>query len=381
MAGVLILGTGLAGYHLARQLRRAPGPPAFELVTADAGHFYSKPMLSNALAQGKEPRDLVAVRREAMEAELGVPVHAHTRVTAIDLEGRRVLAGERVFGFERLVLAVGARPRPLDLAGAGAGQVMAVNHLDDYARFRARLAQVRDVAIVGPGLIGCEFANDLAQAGYRVTVVGPGPEPLGRLLPPELGRLLREALAELGVAWRLGRQARALERAGAGLALVLDDGSTVACGLVLSAVGLAPDTALARAAGLSCGRGIQVDRHLAASAPGVYALGDCAEVAGWVLPFVMPIMQAAPALARTLAGTPTPVTYPAMPVVVKTPALPLAVCPPPPGQSGTWQVEGGGRDRVARFLDESGRLWGFALSGAATRERMALAKTLPPWLG
>lgn len=383
MAAVLILGTGLAGYHLARQLKRLPGHPDFELVSADGGDFYSKPMLSNALAQGKGPDQLVTADREKMAAELGVPIHAHTRIQALDLEGRCAVADDgRRFAFDRLVLAVGARPIRPPLAGAAAGAVLSVNNLDDYRRFRQALAADGEVAVIGPGLIGCEFANDLAASGHRVRVIGPGPEPLDRLLPAELGRLLREALAERGVVWHLGRTVAAVEGRAGAYRLTLDDGSELGAGVVLSAVGLAPDTELAAGAGLDCGRGIRVDRRLAASRPGVYALGDCAEVAGLVLPFVMPIMQAAPALARTLAGEPTEVTYPAMPVVVKTPALPVAVCPPPPGGAGQrWEIDGEGRDRVARCLNADGRMVGFALTGAATRERLALARQLSPWLG
>ena len=92
---------------------------------------------------------------------------------------------------------------------------------------------------------------------------------------------------------------------------------------------LRPRTSLAHEAGLAVNRGIVTNRLLATSAPNVHALGDCAEVDGHTLPYVMPIMQQARALAATLAGTPTPVLYPAMPVIVKTPACPTVVCPPP----------------------------------------------------
>jgi rubredoxin-NAD+ reductase len=142
---------------------------------------------------------------------------------------------------------------------------------------------------------------------------------------------------------------------------------------------LRPETALAQAGGLEVKRGIVVDRALATSAPRVFALGDCAEVAGLVLPFVMPIMQQAKAIAKSLAGTPTAVAYPAMPVVVKTPACPTAVCPPPAGAAGSWREEVTAEGVKALFEDAAGKPLGFALAGSAAAERQALAARMPPW--
>ncbi|HEX6007220.1 MAG TPA: FAD-dependent oxidoreductase, partial [Burkholderiales bacterium] len=154
-------------------------------------------------------------------------------------------------------------------------------------------------------------------------------------------------------------------------------GETLQADLVLSAIGLKPKTDLAHAAGLSIRGGIIVDRTLATSDPSIHALGDCAEVDGRVLPFVMPIMHAARALAATLAGKPTPVAYPAMPVLVKTPACPTIVAPPPPGAAGEWVVEHSADGVKSLYRDRAGKLLGFALNGAATAERAKLARELP----
>ena len=164
------------------------------------------------------------------------------------------------------------------------------------------------------------------------------------------------------------------------LVLRLSDGTTIVADAVLSAVGLRPNLDLARKAGIATRRGIVVDRYLEASTPGVFALGDCAEVEGLVLPFVMPIMQAARALAKTLSGTRTAVSYPAMPVVVKTPAHAVVVAPPSPGGEGHWEVTVTEQGARAVYRDGQGRLLGFALTGAAVAEKQSLTKELPPWL-
>jgi rubredoxin-NAD+ reductase len=376
---IVILGSGLAGYTVARELRKLDPRAPLVMVSRDGGDFYSKPALSNALAQGKEPAALVGTRADDMVRQLDMELLKRTEVSALDTAGRRIVTGAGSLGYSKLVLAPGADPIRLSLEGDGAADVLSVNDLDDYARFRSAIAGRRRVVLLGAGLIGCEFANDLLGAGYEVDVVDPAPAPLGRLLPGAAAGAMRSALAAAGARWHLGSTARRVERAGGGCRVTLSDGEILDTGVVLSAVGLSPRTALAKAAGLAVRRGIVADRFLATSAPGVYALGDCAEVEGLCLPYVMPIMHAARALAKTLAGVPTAVSYPAMPVIVKTPAAPAVVSPPAAGAEGEWRIDAG-EGVEARFEGADGALLGFALVGAATARRQALAAKLPPVL-
>ncbi len=258
---------------------------------------------------------------------------------------------------------------------------MSVNDLSDYARFRHALDGKRRIVILGAGLIGCEFANDLRSAGIEVDVIDPAPQAIGRLLPPQAAQFLRTALESAGVRFHFGTTAQSVTRAASGIIATLATGTTLETDLILSAIGLQPRVDLARDAGLTVARGIVTDAFLQTSAADVYALGDCAEVTGFNLPFVMPIMQAARALARTLHGTPTAVIYPAMPVVVKTPACPTVVCPPPPGVAGEWEENVMADGVRALFHDSTGSLRGFALVGAATKDKQALTKDIPPLLG
>jgi rubredoxin-NAD+ reductase len=167
-----------------------------------------------------------------------------------------------------------------------------------------------------------------------------------------------------------------VERADVGYRVSLSDGSAVEADVVISAVGLRPRTALARDAGLAVNRGIVVDSFLRASAESVFALGDCAEIEGRVRPYVLPIMHAARGLARTLAGEPTEIRFPPMPVVVKTPACPLVVNPVEAGEPGAWSVveREGGVKMV--FTDGGDRVRGFALTGSRAAERGAMTRLL-----
>ena len=381
MQSIVILGTGLAGYTLARELRKLDTTTPLHLISRDDGSFYSKPVLSNALAQKKAPEQIALNGAADMERQLAATLSPHSSVSAIDSAAHRVTIGDQTVAYSRLVLAVGADPIRVPLAGNAAADVLSVNDLNDYKRFRKSLEGKTQVALLGAGLIGCEFANDLRSAGFGVDVIDPAAQPLGRLLPTQAARFLRAALGAAGVRFHFETTAQSVAHTGTGLALALANGTRIDTGLVLSAIGLRPRIDLARAAGLDVNRGIVTDSRLQTSAADIYALGDCAEVTGLNLPFVMPIMQQARALARTLSGTPTAVHYPAMPVVVKTPACPTVVCPPPAGVDGQWQETVAADGVRALFHDTAGKLRGFALVGAATKDKQALTKDIPPLLG
>jgi rubredoxin-NAD+ reductase len=384
---IVIVGSGLAGYTLARELRKLDKTTPLVIVTRDDGAFYSKPMLSNALTGGKRPEQLAVFNAADMATQLDATIHANTVLTALDCRARTVdlLGGgsPRAQPYGRLVLAVGAEPVHLDILGDGIDHMYSVNDLTDYARFRAALEPARRIAVLGAGLVGCEFANDLCSAGKSVHVIEPAHGPLARFLPPAAQRALQHALEQVGVHWHFGSLLAELHRASAGVRAVLkradESGEHVdlEVDLVLSAVGLRPRVHVAEAAGIRVNRGITVDRRLRSSDPHVFALGDCAEVEGHVLPFVQPLMCAARALAKTLAGAPTNVVYPAMPVVVKTPACPTVVLPPPDRHPGEWVVDTRADGVRAVFNDPDGAPRGFALTGAATADKSALAKLIP----
>lgn len=380
-APITIIGSGLAGYNLARELRKhAPDAP-LRIITADAGDFYSKPMLSNGLATNKTAQQLAMKSAGQMAAELKAEVLSATHVSAIHAADKAIETSAGRFEYDKLVLAMGADTFTPGLDGDAAGEVISVNDLADYGRFRTALEGKRRVLLLGAGLIGCEFANDLAASGHQVEVVDMAAWPLSRLLPEAAGRHLRLALEKLGVTFHFGASARSVAHHAAGYAVALSNGMAVETDLVVSAIGLRPRIALAQAAGLAVNRGVVVDRHLRTSDPHIYALGDCAEVDGQVLPFVMPIMQAVRALGPTLAGKPTALSYPAMPVMVKTPACAAVVSPPPTGAEGEWHIESSETGIKALFKSPDGTLLGMALLGAHVSERQALAASLPAILG
>ena len=375
---VVIVGSGLAGFTVAREFRKLDAETPVVIVTQDHGGFYSKPMLSNAFAQKKNAESLLMKDADRMAADTNIKIRANTAVIAINPKLKQIsFADGQVLQYGQLVLALGADTIRLPLQGDGADAVLSVNDLDDYRRFRDAVEDKKEIAILGGGLIGCEFANDLAIAGYKVNVIDLAGQLLGRLLPSESAAFIQRKLEAEGVTFHLGTTTEKINRTGDKYSLTLANGKVISADVVLSAVGLRPRTALAAAAGIKVNRGIVVNGLLQTSIEGIYALGDCAEVEGRVLPFVMPIMQAARALAPTLTGKPTPVHYPAMPVAVKTPCCPAVVSPPEPDAQGEWKVEGVADGIKAVFSHQNGQLLGFALMGTAVNEKTALAQQLP----
>jgi rubredoxin-NAD+ reductase len=384
MDPIVIIGTGLAGYSVAREFRRQDKTTPVILVTRDDGASYYKPDISEAHAQDKIPDDLVQKTAGEMAAMLAAEVRTYELVEAIDRAAHQVQLTSATLTYSRLVLAWGAEPIVLNLSGDATEQAFRVNNLMDYRVFRDNLKAGQHVAILGAGLIGCEFANDLITSGYRVSVADPVDWPLAQFIPKPAGRAVETAMGWAGVRWHLGRGAAGIHASGDGrYTLELDDGSHIDADFILSAVGLRDGTALAEAAGLAVDRGIVVDRTLATSDPDIYALGDCAQVEGLWRPFVAPLMQCARTLGKTLAAGPDAapgrVQYPTLPIIIKTHLCPV-IAYPPVVTHGAWHIAGEGTALEAKFLDADGHLQGFALTGEATQKRREYLKQAPPLL-
>ena len=376
-SGIVIIGSGLAGYTVIRELRKLDKAIPITLVTREPGYFYSKPMLSTALASKKSAEQLQTTSTEGMATQLEITIVGDAVVSAIDTVSQTIETSKGSIAYGKLVLGLGSDQIRLPLQGNAANEVITVNDLEEYAQFRQAIEGKKRITILGAGLIGCEFANDLVLGSYEVDVIDLAPQALGRLLPEAAAQALQSKLSEAGVRWHFATTVQSIDRNGDSLSITLANGSVISSDVFLSAVGLRPRLDLAKAAGILTSIGITVNRQLETSAKNVYAIGDCAEVDGLVLPYVMPIMQAARTLAPNLLGQALALTYPAMPVMVKTPALPTIVSPPAKGAAGDWKVNSMEDGLEARFESSDGKLLGFALLGAATAQRGALTKELP----
>ncbi|MFE2941238.1 NAD(P)/FAD-dependent oxidoreductase [Streptomyces sp. NPDC059255] len=290
----VIVGGGLAGAKAAESLRKEGFTGRVILIGDERDHPYERPPLSKGYLAGKEERDSVFVQEPAWYAQAQVELHLGQSVTAVDRDARCVHLGDGTsLRYDKLLLATGAEPRRLDIPGTDLAGVHHLRRLAHADRLRQVLTALgRDnghLVIAGAGWIGLEVAAAARGYGAEVTVVEPEATPLHRVIGPELGQLFTELHQEHGVRFHFGaRLTEITGQDGMVLAARTDDGEEHPAHDVLAAIGAAPRTALAEAAGLaladrSTGGGIAVDSALRTSDPDIFAAGDVAAVPlpGW----------------------------------------------------------------------------------------------------
>ncbi|MEU9730364.1 FAD-dependent oxidoreductase [Streptomyces sp. NPDC048002] len=284
----VIVGGGLAGAKAAETLRAEGFTGRVILISDERDHPYERPPLSKGYLLGKEERDSVFVHEPAWYARNDIELHLGQTVDAVDRTAKTVRFGEdgTVVHYDKLLIATGAEPRRLDIPGTDLAGVHHLRRLAHAERLRGVLAALgRDnghLVIAGAGWIGLEVAAAAREYGAEVTVVEAEPTPLHSVLGPELGQLFAELHREHGVRFHFGaRLTEITGQDGMVLAARTDDGEEHPAHAVLAAIGAAPRTGLAEAAGLDRaarehGGGIAVDEQLRTSDPDVYAAGDVA---------------------------------------------------------------------------------------------------------
>jgi rubredoxin-NAD+ reductase len=369
---VVIIGGGMAGWAAAESIRQADPNRAIVLITADAGHHYPKPRLSSAAGEGLAPDEIIMRKGPEQAAKHGVELLAHTRALRIDRDRRRVITARGGVPYDRLVIAMGAEQRRLPLPGDGDGPIHTVNSLEDYRAVRSKVdGRTASILIIGGGLIGSEFANDLTVAGHRVTLVERAEHLLSALLPAEAAGSLEAQFTNKGIHVHTGCSVQSLSTQPNGnLTATLSRGETWQGDLVISALGLQPNTQLASQAGLETHQGLVVDDQMLTSDERIFALGDCVEHRGVIRPYVRALRRQASVIGKTLSGDVA--VYDGNPdtIIIKTTLCPVAVYPP--SNHGEWIT---GED--GRWNHYNGdQLTGFALMGQAVAEAKRVEKEL-----
>ena len=286
---VVIVGSGLAGVTVAEALARS-GRHEVTLVSAETHGYYARPRLSHGLALSDAAAAKIVLKPfDALSA--GVRVHAGTQVERIDRNRQRLaLAGGKQIDYEVLILATGSEARIPPPLVPHRKRFFVLNSLDDLIALRRRRAECRGRArwaVIGGGLIGCEVASDLQKAGDAVTILHREARLLERQLTEPQSLALHEHFAAREVEIRYDQDMRDIPSSFDG---------------VIVSTGFAPRVALAKQAGLATYRGIQVNEYLRTDDPGIYAVGDVAEIGTRLYPFVSPIRSQALWLAEHLEG-------------------------------------------------------------------------------
>lgn len=374
MNRVVIIGTGLSGYLLAKEIRALSDCP-ITLITKNDGDYYTKPALSHLIRQNKQPSSMVMRTAQAMAQELKVEVLTGHQVIDVDIKTMKVVCDQVTVSYSKLVFAMGAEPRFPAMIHYQGKRPWVINQLEDWSVLGQHLKSGKSLAVMGAGLVGTEFAYDIS-GHQELDWIFSEPWPLSRFVPYHVGHWLKTQMQALGVHIKQGGVESVTHD---GQYCVKVSGDAHQYEALLQAFGLKPSLSLAKKIGIRCHEGICVDRYLKTSHPHIFALGDCAEMSGMVLQYVAPIRIQAKALASTLCGQPMPVNYPAMMCVVKTPLAPVAFCVPPQ-QVGTWVIQSCRDSGVKALLQHEGRSIGFAVSGSYAKERVVLSRSMPDFL-
>ncbi|MDX6679041.1 MAG: ferredoxin-nitrate reductase, partial [Solirubrobacteraceae bacterium] len=298
---LVVVGTGMSGLAVVEEaLRRRPAEQwKIVMLGEEPGPVYNRALLSKLLARTAGPGEL-ELRPLSWYARHRVDLRGGCRAQALDLEARCVVdeSGGR-HPYDAVVIATGSRAFVPPIPGSDLPHVDVFRTWRDADALAATPPGTRAV-VVGGGLLGLEAAAGLHARGVNVTVVELAGHLMNMQLDAGAAAILRRDLERQGIACLLGRSAARIAHD----RVYLDDGDQLPCSRVVVAAGVRAETSLARAAGLQCERGIVVDDELRASAPGVWAVGECAEHRGVVYGLWAPLAEQARVAGARIAGDP-----------------------------------------------------------------------------
>jgi len=272
-ASVVIVGAGAAGGAAAEMLRREGYDGPVRLIGADEFLPYDRPNLSKDYLAGTASEEWIPLRSADFYREQKIDTFTNTSVTAIDPQEKKVtLTDGRSLGYGALLLATGAEPVRLAIPGGDLPHVYYLRTLTDSRRIIDKAKSSKRAVVIGASFIGLEVAWSLRERKLEVAVVGKGSLPLEKVLGGELGTVIRETHEANGVKFHLGRKPVAIQDRH----VELDDGTKLDCDLVVLGIGVRPNTAIAKQAGIATDNGVLVDEFLKTNVPGIFAAGDIA---------------------------------------------------------------------------------------------------------
>lgn len=334
--GLIIIGAGLAGWAMVEAIRNLDDNYPITLITADNGDRYLKPLLSVAISQEKTiEKGLIQQTGEEASRTLHVHLIANTFVTRIDSQNKYVYTTRGDFNYNNLVLAIGAKPAlPSHLP---ADMVWHINHLQMFSKLQNKLSQKNNqrVAIIGAGMIGTEFAEDLANSGHQVILFDKNNTPLAELLPEQAGLRIQQALHTAGVEFLGGQHIETIQKINQQYQINSFDCQTkqkFTClvDMVIASTGLIIDERLPKRAKIDyqLNQGIIINpKTLQTSQANIYAMGDCIAITGEACRFVAPLQQQAKTIAQNILKFDKPISYQhELPVIkLKTKAISVTI--------------------------------------------------------
>ncbi|HZF26514.1 MAG TPA: FAD-dependent oxidoreductase [Steroidobacteraceae bacterium] len=273
---ILIVGASHAGVHGAEALRKEGFAGRIVLVGAEPHLPYQRPPLSKKLLAGELPFERTLLKPASFYEQSRIELRLGTRVTAVSCDQHQATlsTGETLI-YDRMLLCLGSRGRPLDVPGLRLSGVVELRTYDDVVALRSRFRPGARLVVVGAGYIGLEVAATCLQLGFEVTVLEMTDRAMSRVVAPQVSAFYATEHAARGVKLHFNTVVTAFDGDSEVREVVCADGRRFAAEVVVVGIGILPVTELARAAGIACDNGILVDEHCRTSAADVYAAGDC----------------------------------------------------------------------------------------------------------
>jgi len=306
MKKLVVIGNGMAGVACVEQLLKlAPNRYEITIFGAEPYPNYNRILLSSVLAGDMKIEDIF-IKNWNWYKENGITLHAGHPVSSIDVKNRTVETETGIRAeYDELIIATGSLPFMLPIPGADKEGVIAFRDIRDCQTMLEASKKYRRAAVIGGGLLGLEAARGLLNLGMDVYVVHLFNTLMERQLDATAANMLRRELERQGMKFLLEKQSEQILGRRRATGIRFRDGSELEVDLIVMAVGIRPNVALAKAAGIAVNRGIVVDDYMQTSVPNVYAVGECAEHRGIVYGLVAPLYEQGAVLAKRLAGVET----------------------------------------------------------------------------
>ncbi|KRB22241.1 nitrite reductase [Mesorhizobium sp. Root695] len=300
---LVIIGNGMApGRMLEHLLEKAPGRYQVTIFNAEPRVNYDRIMLSPVLS-GEKAYEEIIIHGDGWYIKHGITLYKGHKIVAIDRQAKTVTSDHGVTEpYDKLVIATGSVPFIIPVPGHNLPGVLTYRDLDDVRAMMLAAQSRAKAVVIGGGLLGLEAAAGLNAQGMDVTVLHVMPTLMERQLDPAAGYLLKRAVEERGIKVITKANTQAITGNGKVEQVELADGTIIPATLVVMAVGIRPNAAIAKEAGIAVNRGIVVDAGMRSNDPDIYALGECAEVSGQVYGLVAPLYEMARVTASQLAG-------------------------------------------------------------------------------
>jgi nitrite reductase (NADH) large subunit len=299
---LVLVGNGMAGVRALEELLKiAPDKYAVTVFGAEPRPNYNRILLSPVLTGEKRFEDIV-LNDDGWYATHGITLHKGAEVVRIDRAARKVIAADGTeAAYDRVILATGSNPFMIPVPGNRLEGVVTFRDMQDVERMLASARTHRRAVVIGGGLLGLEAANGLLRQGMEVTVVHLLDSLMERQLDKPAAALLKRSLEERGLTFLMPAQTEAILGEQCVRAVRFKDGTEIAADLVVMAVGIRPNIALAKTAGLHCERGVVVNDTMQTYDPRIYAVGECVQHRGQTYGLVAPLFEQAKVCANHLA--------------------------------------------------------------------------------